>query len=356
MKLNEPRNILNSKTIQTPQGEKTIAVHVMGIHELEDPLDIMTVSSFYYDYTPTPRSLIRSLYDRNISVMELSTHPEIDLRKKAHVWLSEEIRNGDLPIRRIGCMELTDYSENRRGLSRGEQIIAVIQSYFRMLEIAAMNGVQMEKVGMPIVGSGHQRISLELSLIPILNECINFLKNTEQVKEIHIITNRQPNAYQFARALDDNYVLNDKPKAALKTAVNTTEEKRVFISYSTLDKNVADNLCAKLESRGIKVWYAPRNIHSGDYAAAIVDGISRATHFVVIISANSLKSQHVLNEINLAFNHLGKGIKVLLPLKLDEEELGPAFQYYLSRQHWMDANVPPLEKRLEEFTERILEE
>ena len=41
------------------------------------------------------------------------------------------------------------------------------------------------------------------------------------------------------------------------------------------------------------------------------------------------------------------------PLKLDQEALGPAFKYYLSRQHWMDASCPPLEKRLEEYVDKI---
>lgn len=353
MKLSDAGSALNRKTIQTMYGDKTIAVHVMNIGELDEPLDIMTASSFYYDYSPVPRSLMRALRDGGISVMELSTHPEIDLRKTAHVWLSQEIQDADLPIKRIGVMELTDYRENRTGQSRGEQIIAVIQSYFRMLEIAAMNGIKVERIGLPIVGGGHQKISLDLILIPVLNECVNFLKNNEQVKEIHVITQRQPMAYQFAKALDTKYDLEHPVRVSPQFTGNS--DRRVFISYSTKDKNVADNLCAKLERSGIKAWYAPRDIHSGNYAEAIVNAIRQSTHFVVIISENSLQSQHVLNEIDLAFNHLGKGIEKILPLKLDEEELGPAFQYYLSRQHWMDAHVPPLEKRLEEFLERIKE-
>ena len=39
---------------------------------------------------------------------------------------------------------------------------------------------------------------------------------------------------------------------------------------------------------------------------------------------------------------------------IDEEEMGPSFRYYLSRQHWMDAHVPPLEKRLDECVAKIL--
>ncbi len=83
-----------------------------------------------------------------------------------------------------------------------------------------------------------------------------------------------------------------------------------------------------------------------------MEAITRCTDFVVIISQNSLRSHHVLNEIDLAFNELNRGLR-LIPLRIDEEEMGPSFRYYLSRQHWMDAHLPPLEKRLEEFVTKF---
>ncbi|MBQ1475169.1 MAG: toll/interleukin-1 receptor domain-containing protein [Ruminococcus sp.] len=125
-----------------------------------------------------------------------------------------------------------------------------------------------------------------------------------------------------------------------------------FISYSSADKNIADNLCSKLEQNGVRVWYAPRNIDTADYASAIVKAITNCTHFIVIISHNSLQSQHVLNEIDLAFQELRRKI-LFYPLKLDSEEMGPAFRYYLSRQHWMDASCPPLEAQLDQFVGKI---
>ena len=82
-----------------------------------------------------------------------------------------------------------------------------------------------------------------------------------------------------------------------------------FISYSSADKNIADNLCSKLEQNGVCVWYAPRNIDTADYASAIVKAITNCTHFIVIISHNSLQSQHVLNEIDLAFQELRRKIR-----------------------------------------------
>lgn len=89
-----------------------------------------------------------------------------------------------------------------------------------------------------------------------------------------------------------------------------------------------------------------------DYASSIVRAIERCTDFLAILSKDSLRSEHVLNEIDLAFQTIGKGT-TFAPLKTDEEELGPAFKYYLSRQHWMDACIPPLEQRLDEFVERV---
>jgi hypothetical protein len=81
-------------------------------------------------------------------------------------------------------------------------------------------------------------------------------------------------------------------------------------------------------------------------------GIKEATYFIVIVSGNSLGSQHVLNEIDNAHKRL-PALK-FKPLRLEDIELSPEFSYYLSRQHWLDATVPPIEAKLEEFVDDIL--
>ena len=90
----------------------------------------------------------------------------------------------------------------------------------------------------------------------------------------------------------------------------------------------------------------------GPYATAIMKGIMEADYFIVIVSHNSLASQHVLNEIDNAHSRL-PDLK-FKPLRLDDIALTPEFSYYLSRQHWLDATVPPLEERLEAFVSDIL--
>ena len=362
-------NSLIEKSIHTSYGEKKIAVHVMDIRSLDFELDVMTVSAFYNDYHATPRTVIKALDDCGISVYGLSKNPEIDLRKNVHVWLSEEVSHAALQIKRIGCIELTPYRpEHDAWRDREAQILSTIQAYFHMLEIASLSGIKIETLGLPLLGTHNQGVSLDLILIPVLNECVHFLENNVQIKEIHIITIDQAMAYQFAKTLDQSYAFkrNDISSAPLQKVDTTPDEHpvirtapvqnaSVFISYSSKDKAIADGLCSRFEKNGFKVWYAPRDIHTNDYATAIVKAIMESSHFVVILSKNSLKSNHVLNEIDVAFSELSRNIH-FKPLRVDQEDLGAAFVYYLSRQHWMDAHVPPLEERLDEFVQKILTE
>lgn len=349
---------LNRKTVSTPYGDRYISIYVHDVADLDEPIDIMTISAFYQDYLPLPGTMIGALERIGLSVEKLAQSPEIDLRKLCNVWLSNEITDRSIPIGRIGCIELSSEHMNHTDVKEhGSNIVSSIQAYFHMLEIVSLSGIKLETIGFPILGAGNQRIDMDLVTVPLLNECFSFLKINSQVQEIKVITRNPEKAYKFALALDNSYTMLQETIAIQYNKLRNREiqvDYRVFISYASEDKNIADNLCAKLEANGIKVWYAPRNIISDDYASAIVDAITHSSHFVVILSKNSLQSNHVLNEIDLAFQEIGRNIH-FCPLKIDEEELGPAFRYYLSRQHWMDAHVPPLEKRLDEFVKSILQ-
>ena len=348
--------IIKRLPIATSSEDKGITVLCGDISELKTPIDVMTVSAFLRNYEPVPRTMIGGLYNAGVSVRELSRRPAIDLRDFCNIWLSEEIPSPSLPIKRIGCIELLSLDQlPPAGQEDEHSLLNAIKSYFSMLDIAANAGAGIETLGLPMLGTGSQNISDNLVMIPIINESIRFLERNESVREVYLFSRRYEKAKKIADQLDRSYsILRDSMAPA---AIDQRRKDRplVFISYSSPDRNVADNLCAKLEARGLRVWYAPRNVDKPDYATAIVNAISRCTHFAVIISRSSLASEHVLNEIDLAFQETKRGIR-FYPLRLDQEALGPAFKYYLSRQHWMDASFPPLEERLGEFVGKILQE
>lgn len=346
-------NALYTAEISTAFGVKSIAVMAEDILQFSEPIDILTVSAFYGDYEPTPKTLFRALDGAGVSVKALAEEPYIDLREICNVWLSEEITASETKIGRIGCVEMSPFRADRSGVfGNEERMLNAIRAYFKMLDIAALAGVRMQTVALPLLGAGSQRISGALTVTPILNECVSFLKRNASVERVLFIEKNQQNAFLLADVLNRSYAMASAKEE--RVAVSGGREACAFISYASPDRNIADSLCAKLEARGVKVWYAPRNVR-GDYASAILDGIKGATHFIVILSENSMRSQHVLNEIDHAFRYLPDRIR-FKPLRIDEQLLTPAFDYYLSRQHWMDASLPPLEERLNEFADSIAAE
>lgn len=343
--------------VKTIYGEKTIEVFSCNIVDFDRKIDVLTTSAFRGSYAPTPNTIFAALHNSNISVQNLSFDPEIDLRSLCNLWLSKEVDNSPLKIRRIGCIEMSSYTYQRTAWKKQENdILTSVKAYFKMLDVASVSGINIENIAMPLLGAGSQQISTEFVLLPLISESVDFLKRNEYVKNLYFIDYNPKIAFSIASAMQNMYSLQKEDVCNYNPLeVPTKNHPEIFISYTSHDKNIADNLCSKLEKRGMKVWYAPRDISGNDYATAIVKAISKCTHFVTIISKNSMMSQHVLNEIDLAFNELNRNIR-FLPLRIDIEELRPAFSYYLSRQHWMDAHIPPIEKRLEEFAEKITSE
>lgn len=120
----------------------------------------------------------------------------------------------------------------------------------------------------------------------------------------------------------------------------------IFISYSSRDHVIADAACAHLEGRGMRCWYAPRDIESGkSWAGSINDAIRESQIFALIFTDDSNASPQVLREINLA---VSSGIPIV-PVQLTRSEPAEDRRYYLTDIHWLDALDGPLEDALEKL-------
>ena len=110
----------------------------------------------------------------------------------------------------------------------------------------------------------------------------------------------------------------------------------IFISYQNRAQDVADKIFEKLQSNNLHCWYAPR-IQYGDYAKRITEAIKLCKVFVVLVDKHSAVSDHVLNEIEIAYHRFVKKEIVIIPVRLDSEPLSESFEYYFSRMQWIDA-------------------
>ncbi len=339
---------LHSVTFQVNGENKEIAVYCDDVTRFNTKISVLTTSAYANSYAPSPGTVFRALDTYGISINQLAQYPAIDLRNPCHIWLSRE--TGSRRLQRIGCVELRgNYTLSMSADEVEQTMISAIRSYFYMLDIAACNGMDVTTVALPLLGSGRQQITGDFLLVPLVNECISFLKRNFSAKNIYFIEKDLGKAMQIAKCLQNSLRFPEPDRQPQQTEL---PRDIAFISYSSNDKNIADNLCAKLEQNGIKVWYAPRDVQ-GPYAAAIANAIDKAKYFIVILSQNSIASEHVLNEVDLAFDNISKGMK-FKPLRIDDAMFTPSFKYYLSRQHWMDATVPPLEERLNEFVAELL--
>jgi len=117
----------------------------------------------------------------------------------------------------------------------------------------------------------------------------------------------------------------------------------VFISHSTINRPVANAVCAALERDAIRCWIAPRDVMPGrSYSGEITRAIQQSRAFVLIFSESSNNSEQVLREVQLAANsHLH-----IVQFRIDAVVPSDDLEYYLSGPHWLDAVTPPLENHL----------
>jgi hypothetical protein len=124
----------------------------------------------------------------------------------------------------------------------------------------------------------------------------------------------------------------------------------VFISYSSKDKIVADAVCARVESAGIRCWIAPRDIVAGtSYGEAIIEAIHDAKVMVLVFSSNANSSGHIPKEVERA---VSKGV-VIVPFRIEDVAPGKSLDYFISSVHWLDAMTPPMEKHLDDLATTV---
>lgn len=116
-------------------------------------------------------------------------------------------------------------------------------------------------------------------------------------------------------------------------------ERPVFVSYSSKNCEVAAAICAAIEESGVRVWIAPRNVAPGrHYGECIMDAINASKLMIVVFSADSIKSEQVLLEVERAAS---KGLSII-PFRIENVVPTKSMEYFLSSRHWMNAFAGPV--------------
>jgi TIR domain-containing protein/pentapeptide repeat protein len=91
-----------------------------------------------------------------------------------------------------------------------------------------------------------------------------------------------------------------------------------FISYSSMDEDFAERLYADLQSNGVRCWFAPHDLRTGQRIRHGIDeAIRQHEKLLLILSEHSVTSTWVEFEVEAALDKEKNGSEVLFPIRLD---------------------------------------
>jgi hypothetical protein len=132
-------------------------------------------------------------------------------------------------------------------------------------------------------------------------------------------------------------------KPLINTNMNQSQSKSVFISHSSKDADIANEICTNLETMGVSCWIAPRDIKAGqNYGEAIIIGIEKCSAVIFLMTDESNRSPAVESEIERAFSYQ----KIIIPIRLKNISPSKKIEFYVAKSQWIDAILEPLKKRL----------
>lgn len=97
----------------------------------------------------------------------------------------------------------------------------------------------------------------------------------------------------------------------------------IFFSYSHKDRDIVDRIAEDLQKFGFYIWIDKAEIKVGDsLIKKIREGIDKVEYVGAVISKNSINSEWVQREIDIAMNQEIEGKKVkVLPILIDTIDL-----------------------------------
>ena len=100
----------------------------------------------------------------------------------------------------------------------------------------------------------------------------------------------------------------------------TIEYYSCFISYSSKDDAFARRLYADLQSKGVRCWFAPEDMKTGDEIRTRIDEAIRIhDKLLLVLSVHSVDSTWVKKEVETAFEKEDRQKRlVLFPVRLDD--------------------------------------
>ncbi len=107
----------------------------------------------------------------------------------------------------------------------------------------------------------------------------------------------------------------------------------LFISYSRANKSRVSPLVQELQALGFTVWIDVSGIRGGTtWSSEIARAIKECDYFLLLMSSESVASDNVRREVDLAFNNK----KPIIPMRLEQVGFPQAWEYQVAGIQWIE--------------------
>ena len=290
--------------------------------------DVLVVSAFPGNYTPTPRTLIAALEARGVSVLRLAAAKETDLRATSSCWLSRPLRRPDLNIGRILCFEP----------ARAHLAAELVGDVFRSLFPFVAGEPWVRTVAMPLLASGNQGQPDDVILRAMVEAARRWMGAGLTLKRLDIVLGPHKGAgdVEKLREVFRQAAANDP--GLDETSGSAAAAHDLFISYSHEDAVAVKALTKELQALipGIRIFLDSSSLKPGSpWQHEIFTALEASDHVLCLYSPSYLSSKVCLEELHLAILLDRERGGMLIPAFLRNADL-PAYmrmiQYVDSRE------------------------
>lgn len=309
--------------------------------QASESVDLLIISAFPEDYTPTPDSLIGRLYQKGLSVSDLAQNKAADLRAAFSCWLSPEIEHPNFGFKRILCFE---------PLLRGKPP-EVIGEIFQSLMPFAHGTPPISKVAMPLVATGQIGESVSAILEPLIEASVKWLELGLPVEQLKIVEISEK------KAKDASFLFADLKKKFDQEPIPQAEQFNfhLFISYCHQNTNEVDFIVEELRRLrpDVRIFLDRKELNVGAaWQQKIFEALDDCKLVVSIYSPSYLQSKVCKEEFNIAlFRHRKSNGRVLFPVYLQSAEL-PTYMELVQYADCRECN----QSKLAEVCKSILKE
>lgn len=199
--------------VASAHGRRRFELWHADITTLPFPVDLLVVSAFSRDYTPTSSSVIGALHRTGISVSELAVSPAYDFRgSPLQCWVSGILSGPLMPAPdpapgevaevprygRILCLEMVP-SDRLRGLGQLFSGIFGVQS---MLESQLEQVAPVRVMALPALGAGDQSFPVSMVVDALVGAATAALEGARYLERIVWVSKSRSDVDAFRVALE----------------------------------------------------------------------------------------------------------------------------------------------------------